>query len=857
MLKGFRLVLLCIIQFLFCSYLYSHENQTFEKKIALRLEPGENNSRNSEGDFIKLKDGRLLFIYSHFTGSSEDYSQAFLASRVSDDGGKTWSQKDEVVLKNEGGINTMSVSLLRLNDGRIAMFYLRKNSHTDCKPLMRTSSDEARTWSEPVECIAETAYYILNNDRAVQLKNGRLLLPLAYHQVPGGNWSSRGIILCVYSDDSGKTWKRGREALNPDSAVVQEPGIVELRDGNVFMFCRALGGTQYECYSTDGGITWTNLKPGNIKSPLSPASIDRIPSTGDLIMFWNNNFKPIGDGNRRTPFNVAISRDEGKTWEKVKEVENNPDGWYCYTAIHFEDDYVVIGHCAGDRKKNNGLAASQITLLSYDWIYDNSVINIGSRLELFTDEYLIDHYGGKAELQLHHPEPKEIAVIHNEPWEGNGCGYHSVFKDGDLYRMYYKAWQIKMDEVDTLVSKITCCYAESDDGIHWRKPQLGLYEYNGSKENNIVFINGEMGGVKADGGHPAVFKDENPKVSPDLRYKALLPSTEKVGLIAFQSPDGIHWTPMSNEPVITDGAFDSQNLAFWDNELGEYRAYWRIFDEATAESPHQGFRAIRTAKSKDFIHWYDQADLRYTDSPKEHLYTNQIKPYYRAPHILIGFPTRYTDRGWSESMKTLPELQHRQLRSDISERRGTAITEGLFMSSRDGVTFKRWNEAFLRPGIEREGTWNYGHQYIGWSVVETKSALEGAPNELSLYATESYWTGTDTYLRRYTLRIDGFVSVSAPMSGGEIVTKPLIFTGKDMVINFSSSAAGGVQVEILDKNNQPIPGYTLEDSVPIFGDSLERKVSWENGKNLSYLQGKAIRLRFVLKDADLYSFQFK
>ena len=179
------------------------------------------------------------------------------------------------------------------------------------------------------------------------------------------------------------------------------------------------------------------------------------------------------------------------------------------------------------------------------------------------------------------------------------------------------------------------------------------------------------------------------------------------------------------------------------------------------------------------------------------------------------------------------------------------------MSSRDGVTFKRWNEAFLRPGIEREGTWNYGHQYIGWSVVETKSALEGAPKELSLYATESYWTGTDTYLRRYTLRIDGFVSVSAPMSGGEIVTKPLIFTGKDLVINFSSSAAGGVQVEILDKNNQPIPGYTLEDSVPIFGDSLERKVSWENGKNLSYLQGKAIRLRFVLKDADLYSFQFK
>jgi len=483
-------------------------------------------------------------------------------------------------------------------------------------------------------------------------------------------------------------------------------------------------------------------------------------------------------------------------------------------------------------------------------------VEIGSRLELFVDDYLIEKLTGKAELRLHHPEPKEIVVTHDAPWEGNGSGYHSIFRDGDLYKMYYKAWQIEAASKAPTHS-IYCCYAESNDGIHWRKPDLGLYEFQGSKDNNIVFIRGFMDGANADGGHPAVFKDENPDAEPDALYKAILRSQGKRGLIPFKSPDGIHWKVMSIDPVITDGAFDSQNLAFWDTERGEYRAYWRYFDEETDSSLYQGVRAIRTATSKDFINWSKPSDLQYIDSPREHLYTNQIKPYYRAPHLLIGFPVRYTDRGWSESMKALPESEHRVWRSDISQRYGTAITESLFMVSRDGVTFKRWNEAFLRPGIERKGTWNYGQQYIGWSVVETKSALEGAPNELSLYAVENYWTGTSCDLRRYTLRMDGFVSVSAPMSKGELITKPVIFKGEELILNFSSSAAGEIRIEIPDINGDPFPGYSLSDCPAIFGDTLEHIVNWKSGSNLSSLEGKTIRLRFVLKDADLYSFQFK
>jgi len=494
---------------------------------------------------------------------------------------------------------------------------------------------------------------------------------------------------------------------------------------------------------------------------------------------------------------------------------------------------------------------------------DRGVLDIGSRLELLVDDFLIERFEGTAALRMHEPVPREIVLVHDAPWEGTGCGYHSVFQDGPLYRMYYKAWHLDVTpegKVNTGSHPLYCCYAESDDGIRWRKPELGLHEFQGSRANNIVMAPAAVGKTKMDPGHPAVFKDENPDCPPDARYKAIVRSSGQRGLLAMKSPDGLHWSPMRDEPVITEGAFDSQNLAFWDPVRREYRAYWRIFTAGVTtekEWKPKGIRAIRTATSKNFLDWGPHADLQYVDSPEEHLYTNQIKSYYRAPHIFVGFPTRYIDRGWSDSMRQLPELEHRELRSKASQRYGTALSEGLLMTSRDGRLFKRWNEAFLRPGIEREGTWNYGHQYIAWHVVETKAALEGAPNELSLYAGESYWTGNSSVLRRYTLRIDGFVSVQADMRGGEIVTRPLKFQGGRLVLNFSTSAAGSVQVEIQDAAGKPLPGFALADCPPVFGDSLERAVAWNGGPDVSRLAGQPVRLRFVLKDADLYALRFQ
>jgi hypothetical protein len=499
-------------------------------------------------------------------------------------------------------------------------------------------------------------------------------------------------------------------------------------------------------------------------------------------------------------------------------------------------------------------------------------IAIGSRRELFVDDHLIERLSGRAEQRLQHPQPQDLAITHDAPWEGAGSGYHSVFHDPDVaegvfrypgrYRMYYRGSPLDIvgGKLRSEANRSFLCYAESDDGIHWRKPELGLHEFQGSKANNIVLVPNQFGDLKADPGHVAVFRDDNPSAPADAKYKAIIRSGGKRGLYAFQSPDGLHWKPMSDKPVITAGAFDSQNLAFWDPTRGVYRAYWRYFTEGVINDEvwkPAGHRAIRTATSPDLLTWSEQSDLTYVDSPSEQLYTNQVKPYHRAPHLLIGLPVRYVDRGWSDSMRALPEREHRELRSQANPRYGTAVTEGLLMASRDGVRFRRWNEAFLRPGIEREGTWQYGQQFVAWHLVETKSALPGAPNELSLYAGESSWTGGSSALRRYTLRLDGFVAVHAPPAGGTLVTKPFTFTGGKLSLNMATSAAGTIRVEVQTAAGEPIAGHTLDECSEIFGDTIDRTVTWKGGADVGKLAGRPVRMLVELRDADLYSFKFE
>jgi hypothetical protein len=353
------------------------ESRTDAVQRVLRLPPGPGNPRNSEGDFVQLKDGSLLFVYTHFTGGAGDHASAHLAGRRSDDGGRTWSDEDTLVLANDAKANVMSVSLLRLADGRIALFCLRKNSLSDCRPVVRFSTDEAKTWGEPVEVVpeGEIGYYVLNNDRVVQTTSGRLVVPVAQHHGPDWEkWTPRGRIYCYFSDDAGRTWRRGEEMPAAETSdgkpvTLQEPGVVELRDGRLLAFCRTDAGSQYVAHSRDRGTTWSRPQASNIVSPQSPASIERVPATDDLLLVWNDHRDtPPKLKGKRTPLCVAVSRDDGQTWEDVKTLAVNPDGWYCYTAVEFIGEHVLLGHCGGDRRENNGLAETHVTRFPLDWL---------------------------------------------------------------------------------------------------------------------------------------------------------------------------------------------------------------------------------------------------------------------------------------------------------------------------------------------------------------------------------------------------------------------------------------------------------------------------------------------------------
>lgn len=443
------------------------------------------------------------------------------------------------------------------------------------------------------------------------------------------------------------------------------------------------------------------------------------------------------------------------------------------------------------------------------------VLHLGSRLELFVDDYLIDRMVGLTQ-ELHSPQREEVAIVYDAPWEGAVSFYVTVFEDDGLYRMYYRGQPIlrPLTEYPNVYGRERVCYAESTDGIHWTKPHLGIVEYEGSKENNILW--------EGPGSHNfAPFKDTRPGCPPEQRYKAVAGGP----LLAFVSPDGLHWTLLQEEPVITEGAFDSQNVAFYDTVRGEYRAYERDFAN--------GVRTIRTCTSPDFLHWTTPAWVSYGDTPPEHLYTNATIPYFRAPHLFVAFPKRY--------------VPHRKKLEGYPIE---GLSEGVFMSSRDGLNFHRFMEAWIRPGLD-PNNWCHRNNGPAWGILET------APGELSVYWVEHYHQDIPCQLRRGTLRTDGFVSLKAPYAGGELVTKPLTFTGKELVINYSTSAVGSVQVEVQDASGRPIEGFTLAQCPEMYGDEIERVVAWAGGSDLSALAGKPVRLRWVMKDADLYSIRFR
>lgn len=465
------------------------------------------------------------------------------------------------------------------------------------------------------------------------------------------------------------------------------------------------------------------------------------------------------------------------------------------------------------------------------WLDASEPIAIEDRRELFVDHHLIESLDD-AELFLHEPRDEGVVLEFNQPWEGLFCGYATILHVDGKYQLYYRGRpELSSDGSDEEMT----CYSESNDGIHWKRPEIGRYAYAGSMQNNIVLADA------APVTHNfSPFYDTRPECEPEQRYKAM-GGTSKSGLIAYVSPDGITWERLQEEPIIRDSGwvFDSQNVAFWSPSESCYVAYYRRSVEST--------RAIARTTSPDFLQWTEPEQMQYSNTssqvPANHLYTNQTHPYFRAPHIYIATAARFMP-----GRKVITDEQAAEI--GVHPKYFNDTSDAVLMTSRGGDRYDcTFDQGFVRPGIGLSN-WVSRTNYPVLNVVQT------GPTEMSLYTNQDYGQAS-AHLHRYSMRLDGFASLRSRAEQGEAITKPFTFTGSELHINFATSAAGGVRIEIQELDGTPIPGHSLDEADVIIGNEIEKLVSWKGQTDVSELAGRPVRLRFVLDDADLYSLQFR
>lgn len=344
--------------------------------IAASWGPDDQYSRHSEGDFLRLKDGRILFVYSRFRGSYDDGAPSDLAASWSDDEGESWSEPVTVLpasLYNTD--NVMSVTLLRMNSGDVGLFYIVKQTGTVNRMMLSLSKDEGRTYYRHIECTLpdRPGYYVLNNDRVERLSTGRLVMPMVYHRGgcgPDDYMDGRGFACFLLSDDDGETWREAADTVFPPfthtSSGLQETGVIEKKNGVLWAYNRTDMMYQYEYFSMDGGEHWTVPQPSRFTSPCSPMKIDRHPQTGDLYAVWNpipnyNGRYASGSGWGRTPVVWAVSRDDGISWSDCRMIEGDEEHGYCYPAIFFTDDgCMLVGYCSGGPE--DGICLTRLTI---------------------------------------------------------------------------------------------------------------------------------------------------------------------------------------------------------------------------------------------------------------------------------------------------------------------------------------------------------------------------------------------------------------------------------------------------------------------------------------------------------------
>ena len=456
-----------------------------------------------------------------------------------------------------------------------------------------------------------------------------------------------------------------------------------------------------------------------------------------------------------------------------------------------------------------------------------SPVDIGTRRELFVDDLMIGAFNG-TKLKMH--APHRLRRMPRRPF-GH---YATVLQDGDRLRLYYRGDRVPgahwRDGWAKYHEGEVTLYAESSDGgLNWKEPDIGLFHVPEIPNGNVVLEVNKDTFCCTHNFTP--FIDTRPGVPPGERYKALggikYPAADWArwtpeeraridatygpdGLKAFCSADGVQWQLLQKAPVLTSdwGNFDSQNVAFWSQAEEKYVCYFRWFDK--------GWRSIRRSTSDDFLNWTTPVEMLGRE-PKEHLYTNGTQPYFRAPHIYIALPTRF-------------------------QATAGAITDIALMATRPNSDryHRHFREAFIRPGLGPRG-WGNRANYITQNVVRTGSA------EMSLFM----YGGA-----QYVLRLDGFISVNAGFDEGEFVTKPVTFSGTELEVNYSTAGAGQILVELQDADGQAYTGFQLDDCDPVRGDAIAGMITWNGNTDVSRLAGKPVRIRFVMNEADIYSFRF-
>ena len=483
-----------------------------------------------------------------------------------------------------------------------------------------------------------------------------------------------------------------------------------------------------------------------------------------------------------------------------------------------------------------------------------SIYNLGKNRMLCWDDFLIDKIAG-AEVRMHKPVKREKVITLDKSWEGNVCGYPSIIKLGDTYRMYYRAQNLVLKSDGSYEHNQGChCIAESKDLKVFERLPINKYERDGEYSNNI-FLDEKRDNF-------AIFYDKNPACPENEKFKALSMGSRKEiygeGLYLYVSADGIDFTLKEKLPI--PGTFDSYNVMFWDEEAELYRFFYRSennpesieYEFDVVNKVRSIFRTVNTSTSKDLVTFEHHGEINYgEDNIPMQFYTNNVVRYPRAKDMFIGFPMRYIDR-WADdgNFEHLPLAEKHMFFAEKNNREGTAFTDCAVITSRDGYNFNKWDEAYLTPGIENPSNWWYGNCLMAYGIFETPADEEGAPNEISMISPENYRIKPIDYYR-YTTRLDGFFSWYAKYRGGEILTKPFTFEGNELEINFSSSAFGDVTVTVCDETGNELDGYK---SIKIFGDSTSRKVRFE--KDLKLLENSPVRLKFELHDTDLYSFKF-